>query len=586
MGLPVIFLTFANDEDNHLSLLDMERKKISELLIPLESQQHFQLFREPTATTEDIFKYLSLFKDRLAIFHYGGHADSDQLFLQEEAANAQGIAQLLKQQQNLQLVFLNGCSTKAQVSLLLALGIPVVIATSAPINDKKATNFAIQFYQALSQQHSIKEAFEIASAFLKTKGIGVAEHYRGVRRKDLSEATFPWGLYTADQEVAALNYKLPNQSASKIIIQAASNKYTIGNVRINEKLTEMLLEALSTYSDDLEFYQFQAAKGKKVDIRKIRRAIMDCLPSPVGEQIRKLFAADPDALVQDFDTISTVRLEQLMVSYLVLTELINATLLGQLWDEVVRLPDFSLKEIPESFKTFFLSESGGASNSNLNLIQEILNLFKAHQLVSFIEELEDLTIAFQEDSLFKEAYEFMENLVTIFSQKTSLSAEELKHFCLVGEVHLGHIFDKLGFCAKYKLTTIKGIDIIKARHQTVSYRHYKVPLDNVTAGYLDIEEIYPGFTDANSVLLEKETENTNEYLSLSPFIIDENALKGEKKSKIYFFSHYEKVTDSFHYNFVNNREDKLIISDNNYPDIKKEMESFFQNLFNLKIQQL
>ncbi len=589
MDQAVIFLAFANNDDNHLGLLDMERKKVSEILIPLESKQHFQLFREPTTTTADVFKYLSLFKDRLVIFHYGGHAESDKLLLHGEDANSDGIADVLKLQKNLQLVFLNGCSTKDQVKLLLENGIPAVIATSVPINDQKAADFSITFYDALAKQHSIKEAFEMASAFLKTKGQGSAEIYRGVisreqLNKDKDE--LPWGLYTTENNEKVLDWKLPSKATNEIVVQSSSSKYNVTNVPINEKLTEVLLETLADHSDELEFIQFQAAKGKKVDIRKVRRAIMDSLPSPIGEQIRKLFAADSQSHEKSLDTISNTRLEQLVITYNTITEFVVFTLLAQLWDESVKVKDIFANEIPDAFKHFFLQESGSTPKVNLELIKYLLQVFEEKKLTSFIDELAEIQEAFQSNTAFNEAHDFMQNLLRIIATQETVGAEDLKNYCLLAEIHLGHIFSVFGFSAKYKLATVKGIDLVKKRHEDASFRHYKVILDNVTAGYLDIEEVYPDFTDAKSVLLQKTEEESRTFLNLSPFLIDENALKGEQKSKLFFFSHYDKNSDTYHYNFVNNRVDKLAISDQNYPNVKEDLETFFNDLFKSKIQQL
>ena len=88
MKLPVIFLAFANSAEDPLDLLDEERKAICDALIPLESQQYFQLYREPTADVADIIQYLTVFKDRVELFHYGGHANSDQLIMADNAAHA------------------------------------------------------------------------------------------------------------------------------------------------------------------------------------------------------------------------------------------------------------------------------------------------------------------------------------------------------------------------------------------------------------------------------------------------------------------------------------------------------------------
>ncbi|MBK9490396.1 MAG: hypothetical protein IPO07_17645 [Haliscomenobacter sp.] len=145
MKQPVIFLAFANDKDDHLPLLDEERKVISGHLLPLANQQYVQLVIEPSATTADISRFITDLKDRINLFHYGGHAGSKEIFLQDQAANADGIAQILALQKEIKLVFLNGCSTRAQVALLQELGIPAIIATSIPIADQSARTFPMYF---------------------------------------------------------------------------------------------------------------------------------------------------------------------------------------------------------------------------------------------------------------------------------------------------------------------------------------------------------------------------------------------------------------------------------------------------------
>jgi CHAT domain-containing protein len=107
---------------------------------------------------------------QVQIFHYGGHANGSALQLEQGAGNAQvasstGLAQLLGQQTELKLVFLNGCATQGQVELLLKSGVKAVIATSVPINDMMAVEFAEQFYQSLTNQASIAHSFTTARAF-------------------------------------------------------------------------------------------------------------------------------------------------------------------------------------------------------------------------------------------------------------------------------------------------------------------------------------------------------------------------------------------------------------------------------------
>jgi len=110
---PVVFASFANN-NNHKPLPNL--KKEGELIRQLFSQatdnQQIQFHLENFADTNNLSEYFIQYKDRILIFHYGGHANSKSLILHDQKANAQGIAHQLAQQKSLKLVFLNGCSTR------------------------------------------------------------------------------------------------------------------------------------------------------------------------------------------------------------------------------------------------------------------------------------------------------------------------------------------------------------------------------------------------------------------------------------------------------------------------------------------
>jgi len=568
MKLPVIFLAFANDANAPLNLLDEERKIICEHLIPLESEQHFQLYREPTASTDDVIRYLTEFKNRVAIFHYGGHADSQHLMLRGADAHADGVAQLLAQQHNLQVVFLNGCSTKGQVELLLELGVPAVVATSVPVNDHSAKEFANTFYHALSKQHNLREAFEMATSGSRAKGKANIQIYRGIASRGVSDNTLPWGLYVHKDKPEVLDWKLPATSFKNIIITdnivAGSNE----KFEVNKKLTQGLFQALAPYNDFLEFALFKSQKGEQPDIRKIRQAIMDCLPAPIGDQIRRLFA---------LDEVSQERLEQLVTTYGSLTELLVFAMLSQLWDvkfnkaDIV-VPEESRKEVAKYFK---LEIEEISFYDYLHLIKAIRVIFDDNQVNYFIDELKEMRHLLYRDKEYADAHQFLQTIKQkIYKDRAKFSAKELNALCLKAEDHLSYIFKTLGFLVKYKLVTVKGIGLIKERHKAPEYRVKKVFLDNITAGLLDEESISKTFTTTNAVILLKSKNNFTEYLNLSPFIIDENALLGEKKSKLFFFSHFDGKTENWHYKFAYNAADKLCVNDQKYPTVEADLNKF------------
>lgn len=144
---PVIFLAFANSSANPLPNLAEEYHRLEAIGKQAARERHVGLVVAPYAKVNNI---LSTFQDqryrgRIALFHYAGHADSYELLLQgvngqPAVADAGGLAAFLGHQSDLQLVFLNGCSTQPQVQLLAAAS-----RSSSPpsqaIDDQVATDF-------------------------------------------------------------------------------------------------------------------------------------------------------------------------------------------------------------------------------------------------------------------------------------------------------------------------------------------------------------------------------------------------------------------------------------------------------------
>ena len=216
--LPIVFLAFANQADDHLAMLKDESRDIFEALQPLEREGQIAIHREESSEFDELYKDLLSYDDRIVIFHYGGHADGASLELEDGTGGAGGIAGLLGQQSSLKLVFLNGCATQDQVRLLHAAGVPAVIATSVRINDNKATQFSTAFYSALVEGRSIFEAFESARSFIEGKfgasGSSGAAISRQTKHHIEEETTQPgvleWALYTQKHATSDLEqWRLP-----------------------------------------------------------------------------------------------------------------------------------------------------------------------------------------------------------------------------------------------------------------------------------------------------------------------------------------------------------------------------------------
>ncbi|MFK7810221.1 MAG: hypothetical protein AB8F74_20630, partial [Saprospiraceae bacterium] len=288
------------------------------------------------------------------------------------------------------------------------------------------------------------------------------------------------------------------------------------------------------------------------------------------DQIRRLFA---------LDEIGKERLEQIISTYNSLTELMVFALLSQLWDTKFLKSDADISaEAKKVINSYFQQEVEELSFYDyMKLLRAIREVFEENNIEFFIEEFSELRKLIYEDEVFSGAHEYLQMIKQqLYKERDKIGGDEMRNYCINGERHLSSIFAKLGFLVKYKLVTVKGIGLIKARHKNPTYRVKKVFLDNITAGLLDEEAMYDTFTDNNAVILLKAKDNFADYLNLSPFIIDENALIGERKSKLYFFSHYDKEKGNYHYKFAFNTGDKLMVNDQKYPEVKSDFTNFSQ----------
>jgi len=199
---PVIFLAFANVRDGSVTYLRNLPEELRRVRAALERARVAGLcdiVERTNATTNEILEVFQHpeYRNRIAIFHYGGHANGFQLLLESpegkaRPAYASGFAAFLGQQRGLQLVFLNGCSTQQQAQGLLEVNVKTVIATSQDIVDDIAVELAVRFYSGLVSAN-IHTAFNEATASIRTEiGDDWLNYYHGVRSEEFH---WPWHLY-------------------------------------------------------------------------------------------------------------------------------------------------------------------------------------------------------------------------------------------------------------------------------------------------------------------------------------------------------------------------------------------------------
>ncbi|MEM7366991.1 MAG: hypothetical protein AAF587_00250 [Bacteroidota bacterium] len=200
---PVIFLAFANDHQDYLYKLTEEQDAIRTVLDKAVEQGLCEVHYETDTDLNKIWKVFDRYKDRISIFHYGGHAEDYSLLLKKasgerQIGHAEGLVSFLGQQKGLKLVFINGCCSKRQAEELRDKGVPAVIGTARPVDDSMATELSGKLYESLAEGRSLEQAWLGARNYVHAQRGNSGYNSRQsvfVREKKAEISDFPWDLY-------------------------------------------------------------------------------------------------------------------------------------------------------------------------------------------------------------------------------------------------------------------------------------------------------------------------------------------------------------------------------------------------------
>jgi hypothetical protein len=573
---PVILLAFANDPDDRLKNLRRERQSIERALFHADDSQSIKLVKAEQTSTDYLFEQFSVHADRVAIFHYGGHANGGALRLESEGgaaetAHAGGLAQLLGMQKGLKLVFLNGCATRGQVKLLLDKGVQAVIATAVPIDDAMATEFAEQFYTELGRSQPVGRAFNTATSFVAThynlKTIrGSSRSFDAVEDETVS-AELTWGLYLADGAEAVLDWVLPVPRDRTLIVRGAMLAQGAQST-VNARLIAATLEALKPFSEEIQF--FLRPNARAPDQRIFPDLIMNAYPVAIGIQLQKLFSQPV--------SVDMARLRQFLITYEVIGKLFCYVMISQLWDFRIKQPDIVISDEQWSVLNGFLALN--AENQPFfdyfALTTTIVAIFNANGIQPFIGEFSRLSEELT-DAPTTAARQFMDEMRAEY-RAGKVPEAEVASFCDQCEGHLATFLADFAFVAKYPFSTIRRINLVKTRNRAPTFVFEKARLDKPGSDFGIEEASFQTFAENAAVILQTDAANAIDYLNLTPFVIDESALTGAMSTRLFLYDYRDEAGD-FHYVSVNDADVRLVITDGNFPAIKEQARDFFEAVY-------
>jgi hypothetical protein len=287
--------------------------------------------------------------------------------------------------------------------------------------------------------------------------------------------------------------------------------------QINEELIRQVFREMTKYRPALSKYLIVDEEEEGVDYRILGDQIIKNFPWPIGIELRRLFSASMRGL-------DRMRLDQIFKTIERTMQFVSFVMLSQLWQDVVR----KKITIPETVSNEFENRIAVLSMGNFTwLTRAIGNLYQDIKQEWFIPEISE-----NFDKKFYAALDFwVPERNEIGHYQINLTQEEIEKRCVEYEEKLTFILLKIAFLAKYSLVSVREIKVMKPKNRDAKF-HHVVDLLNSSDSDFAAKEIDEGkYSESHSVLLMRSVKSIDEYLNLSPLIIDTHSEVLDTKEK-------------------------------------------------------
>lgn len=246
-----------------------------------------------------------------------------------------------------------------------------------------------------------------------------------------------------------------------------------------------------------------------LDPRLLGDVIIRNFPWPIGVELRRLFSAP----VRQLDRM---RLDQIFKTIERTMQFICFIMVCQIWKDAKEKKIV----IGEGFKKEFGERISVLSMGNYTwMIRAIGNLLQEQKTPWFMPEMAD-----NFDKKFFAALDFWvpeRNEIGHF--QINLTTNEIERRCVEYEEKLSYILERISFICRYKLVSVREIKVIHPKNQDARFNHLIDILSSSDSGFKAQELEETKYAESNSVLLMKSLKTLDEYLNLSPLVIDTNS---------------------------------------------------------------
>jgi len=286
---------------------------------------------------------------------------------------------------------------------------------------------------------------------------------------------------------------------------------------INEDLIMKVFAKMADYKPSLSKYIPAEGDDEDVDYRIIANLIIQNFPWSVGVELRRLFSGS-------MRQPGRLKLDQIFKTIERTIQFVSFVMVCQVWYDVlqkkVTLQDQVKNEFANRFKLLTMGNFCW-------LIRTFATIYKDQKNEWFLPEMN-----LQFDNKFFAALDFwVPERNEIGHYQINLTEEEIERRCVEYEEKLTFILERIAFFAKYRLVSVRDIKVIKPRIREAKFHHIVDLLNSSDSDFKGEEIDEAKFADSQSVLLMKSIKSFDNYLNLSPLIIDTNSEIIDTKEK-------------------------------------------------------
>jgi len=277
--------------------------------------------------------------------------------------------------------------------------------------------------------------------------------------------------------------------------------------RINEDLIRKVFDEMLKHKASLsKMVITDEDEDDQPDYRILADLIIKNFPWPIGVELRRLFSGSMRQL-------DRMRLDQIFKTIERSMQFLSFVMLSQ----ITKLKQEKKLTIPENFSKEFASRFLVLSLGNYSwMIRAMGKMLEVQKIEWFMTELAECC-----DDKFYNALDFwVPERNEIGHYQINLTQEEIERRCVEYEEKLTFILVKISFLAKYRLVSVKEIKVLKPKIANATFHHVFDLLNSSDSDFKANEFNESTFTDSNSVLLLKSIKSIEDYLNLSPLIID------------------------------------------------------------------